>query len=446
MAPRTFPAALLSLPLLIGMPVAGAGAQPVQPLVEGPVPLILKDGRIAEVSIYAVPFLTASSEMPTGVEEELRELIAAFADDCFLTAQVIGHVEPGPDKDGGTLAAHRLARARAERVQEMMTARGLPADSIASVWDWQFSTPESRATVWFFALDPEEGCAGQPLLADDAGGREEVPGTTAGHATEAAPPPAEEAPGDTAAADRPLARDTGEIAPPPATVISEEPAPLTVVVARPGDGDPLPDPSPAARQTDDPPEQPVAATGDGEVPRAAPPPAETVAAATGSGTPPETPAPPPIEKLRAETEPGEVLPRALEPAAGIAGEDTVEEAAGNTATEPAAAEGEPELEIVFDLNSSWLPHGAVRELKHLLERLREGRYALEIVAAVDNGPIKNGTPEDARRYNRWLAERRANRVAEWLRRRGEGVIAGIEQRFRENDPSRKVVIRARPLP
>ncbi|HFD16589.1 MAG TPA: hypothetical protein ENJ38_09835, partial [Rhodospirillales bacterium] len=90
MTARPLPALFLSLLLLIGVPAAGA--QPLRPLVEEPVPLILKDGRIAEVSIFAVPFITASSEMPAGVEDELREIIARFATDCFLTAQVIGHV------------------------------------------------------------------------------------------------------------------------------------------------------------------------------------------------------------------------------------------------------------------------------------------------------------------------------------------------------------------
>ena len=418
MAPRTLSAALLSLPLLVVAATAGVVAQPLRPLVEGTVPLILKDGRIAEVSIFAVPFVTASSEMPAGVEDQLRELIGGYANDCFLTAQVIGHVEPGPDKDGGTLAAHRLARARAERVQELMTAQGLPAKSIASVWDWQFSTPESRATVWFFALDPEEGCTGEPLLA--ASGSSETPKMNEAEAPPAATT-AEAAAGTgdgqpTAVAGEPRAPEPEAAEKPAAT----EPVPLTVTVPRPEEAaDRLPGASP--------PEPPPAA---GEAP----------AVAGGEEEPPP-------EKLRAATEPGEVRQQPVALAA------TVPETPAPAPAEVAAdapserpAGGGPELEIVFDLNSSWLPHGAVKELRGLLERLREGRYAVEIVAAVDNGPIKNGTPEDARRYNRWLAERRANRVAEWLRRRGDGTIAAIEQRFREDDPSRKVVIRARPLP
>lgn len=454
MTARPLPALFLSLLLLIGVPAAGA--QPLRPLVEEPVPLILKDGRIAEVSIFAVPFITASSEMPAGVEDELREIIARFATDCFLTAQVIGHVEPGPEKDGGTLAAHRLARTRAERIQELMTERGLPATSIASVWDWQFSTKESRATVWFFTLDSEEECRGEPALADAS----ETPPDTAGE--EAVPPERPLVASDDAdqTVGGPAPVPDGNEAPAaraesgaPAGV--EEPAPLTVTVRRPEEVPPRSDGATApadtsARDAAGPGAETETAAAEAET--AAPPrplteegdtrpaPASTAASAGAKASPP-------VERLRAETEPGEVLPRvALSPESGNAeasSATTVPAAADSGAQEPGT---EPEVEIVFDLNSSWLPHGAGRELARLLKRLEGGRYALEIVAAVDNGPIKNGSPEDARRYNRWLAERRANRVAEWLRRRGDGVIAGIEQRFREDDPSRKVVIRARRLP
>ncbi len=424
MAPRLSPAVLLSLALLAGP--SAAGGQPLRSLVEGSVPLILKDGRIAEVSIYAVPFLAASSEMPGEVEEELRALITDFATDCFLTAQVIGHVEPGPDKDGGTLAAHRLARARAERVQELMTERGLPAKSIASVWDWQFSTPESRATVWFFALDPEEGCEGRPLVAVGPESGTPTPETAA-------------LPSEEEIRDGEVEDAAGTVSPP------GEAEPLAVVVRRPPAEDRLPGaPREEAVLADAETAAPVESA---EIPGETPvPPSEGAATAAPGPTPDELPGAVAGAEGDADEEVSGELPEKLL-AAEAPGE--IEPRLSGSAL-PAAADGGgtggPQLEIVFDLNSSWLPRGAVKDLGALLERLREGRYALEIVTAVDNGPIKNGTPEDAARYNRWLAERRANRVAEWLRRRGDGVIAAIERRFREDDPSRKVVIRARRLP
>ena len=66
--------------------------------------------------------------------QRLDSLSAELATDCFLTAQVIGHVgsaEVGND----TLGAHRLARARADAVQSSLIKDGLPAKAIASdIW------------------------------------------------------------------------------------------------------------------------------------------------------------------------------------------------------------------------------------------------------------------------------------------------------------------------
>ncbi len=53
---------------------------------------------------------------------------------------------------GDTLAEHRLARARADRVRDEMIDRGLAASAIASVWDWQFVVKEPRVTLWVFDL------------------------------------------------------------------------------------------------------------------------------------------------------------------------------------------------------------------------------------------------------------------------------------------------------
>ena len=426
--------------------LAAGHAQPLRPLVEEPVPLILKDGRIAQVSIYAVPFLTASSEMPPEVEQELKALIGRFANDCFLTAQVIGHVEPGADKDGGTLAAHRLARARAERIQSLMTEQGLPAKSIASVWDWQFATAESRATLWFFSLDPEESCEGGALAAAGSSGegpapkarRDEPRPSPAAREDAAAAQPADDgtvAENTLPSEKRPPEGEESRAAKAPAAGTPTENAPLTVVVRRPQTeaaprpADP-PEPAPAAEVADRP--AAPAAAGEREKAAAEAPEKPVAAASTAVADPPGAPI--------------QGKPQAPGTAAAATPAPKTDTPVPATVAKGGEAGTTPELEIVFDINSSWLPRGAARDLQHLLQRLGKGRYAVEIVTAVDNGPIRNGTAEDARRYNRWLAERRANRVVEWLRRRGDGIIAGIEQRFRENDPSRKVVIRARPLP
>ena len=90
-------------------------------------------------------------------------LTAEVATDCFLTAQVIGHVGSSEVAGNDTLNAHRLARARADAVQATLIAGGLPAKAIASVWDWQFMVREARATLWVFRLTPGEDCEGEPL-------------------------------------------------------------------------------------------------------------------------------------------------------------------------------------------------------------------------------------------------------------------------------------------
>ena len=143
-----------------------------------PTPLILKDGRIANVSVHTVGFPSGQSVLGPASTQRLAGLTREMATDCFLTAQVIGHVgtaEVGSD----TLNAHRLARARADAVQASLIAGGLPAKAIASVWDWQFMVREPRATVWVFRLTPGEDCDGKPLELGRAGfGRQR--GTVAG--------------------------------------------------------------------------------------------------------------------------------------------------------------------------------------------------------------------------------------------------------------------------
>ena len=127
-----------------------------------PTPLILKDGRIANVSVHNVAFPSGQSALGPASTQRLASLTREMATDCFLTAQVIGHVgaaEVGND----TLNAHRLARARADAVQASLIAGGLPAKAIASVWDWQFMVREPRATLWVFRLTPGEDCDGKPL-------------------------------------------------------------------------------------------------------------------------------------------------------------------------------------------------------------------------------------------------------------------------------------------
>jgi hypothetical protein len=128
-----------------------------------PLPLAIRDGRIAHLTVHAVPFGIGAKEPAPATAAALDELVAGLATDCFLTAQAIGHVRPGTPGDGDTLAAHRLARARAEAVQAALTGGGLPAESVASVWDFQFTVREPRVTLWVFSLPQGDECEGKPL-------------------------------------------------------------------------------------------------------------------------------------------------------------------------------------------------------------------------------------------------------------------------------------------
>jgi hypothetical protein len=114
---------------------------------------------------------------------------------------------------------------------------------------------------------------------------------------------------------------------------------------------------------------------------------------------------------------------------------------------PAVAETPAvELEIVFDINSSFLPPGAVAALEDVLGRLPVGGSAsLALQASVSDDGVRGGRAGEAQRYNRWLAERRLERVAAWLREHARLDLA-IEPGFREHDPSRRVLLSTRQLP
>ena len=109
-------------------------ARQAEPLLQ-PTPLVLKDGRIASVSIHVVPFAPGRADLGGEAAARVAELTRAVGTDCFLTAQVIGHIDSSEVGQDDTLNAHRLARARADAVQASLIGGGLPAKAIASVWE-----------------------------------------------------------------------------------------------------------------------------------------------------------------------------------------------------------------------------------------------------------------------------------------------------------------------
>ena len=135
----------------LGMIALVAAERPLQarqaePLLQ-PTPLVLKDGRIASVSIHVVPFAPGRADLGGEAAARVAELTRTVGTDCFLTAQVIGHIDASEVAQDDSLNAHRLARSRADAVQASLIGGGLPAKAIASVWDWQFMVRAPRATL-----------------------------------------------------------------------------------------------------------------------------------------------------------------------------------------------------------------------------------------------------------------------------------------------------------
>lgn len=158
-----------------------------------------------------------------------------------------------------------------------------------------------------------------------------------------------------------------------------------------------------------------------------------------------------VARLRAELQAKAAAP-APAPAADAVTAEEPAPAGTVAAVEPAAAPPElpppePErLTITFDVNSSYLPDslgGRLRALAQGLEPKR--RYAVRLVGAVGVGDVAGKSAEEARRYNRWMAERRVDRVADYLQRTAEDSKLKIERAFAANDPSREVLVEVTPV-
>ncbi len=186
---------VVALGLAVGLGCAATRAAELTALAAQPLPLAIRDGRVARLTVHAVPFAIGAKDLQPEAAQGLDELAAQVATDCFLTAQAIGHVRPGTPGDGDTLAAHRLARARAEAVQAILVKGGLPAASVASVWDYQFSIREPRVTLWVFSLPQGEECTGArlPGIPERVATADPPPPPAAPAATFATPEPARSA-------------------------------------------------------------------------------------------------------------------------------------------------------------------------------------------------------------------------------------------------------------
>jgi outer membrane protein OmpA-like peptidoglycan-associated protein len=368
-------------------------AAKAEPLLQ-PTPLVLKDGRIANVSIHVVSFAPGRAELAAGPAGHLAELTRAVGTDCFLTAQVIGHIDSSEVADDDTLNAHRLARARADAVQASLIGGGLPAKAIASVWDWQFMVPEPRVTLWVFELTPGEDCEGRALHGDVVARAlppTEQPTSEPKPAIARALAPAERAAETTANA--PVAPQVDPVAP----------------VIEP----------PAARPQAEP----------GQAPQAAPTIAEPVPAAESQTF------------ARAQT-------------AEQRDQGTALAAAPQRAPKPPASDGKVEpapeggLIITFATNSSYFPSGTTARLRELLAGISaDSRYevTLEVAVSGTSKVVGAKSAQEAARYNTWLAERRLERVQNWLTKNAASEALSIKPEFVGDDDSRRITVRVTPV-
>ena len=385
------------LALLLGLALPFAASATIDDRFGDGMPLVLKDGRIANVTVHAIPFETGAGELDPATAETVRTMFEPLATDCFLTAQAIGHVAPGITRDGDTLSAHRLARARADAIQAALAGFGMPQPSVASVWDWQFLLQKSQVTLWVFSLTEGDDCdgtplpKGEPVLAAAEGEPIETTATT----------PA-------ASAGTPAQSATSEPAPTP-TATAEAAAPRELRVAgtaTDSDGD---------TESTSPVEPTVASQGE-------PPARDPLATAALAPALPEkslaAPAPEPVEQ------PTTVA--AIDP-------DTAR---------LAGAAGAPALAITFEMNSSYFPAGVGRELRAFLDSLpTDGPVAIELLGAVGSSAVRGASDEEAQRYNAWMAERRIERVVEWLEQNAGNRQITFAERLVENDSSRQVRLR-----
>ncbi|MEO1019024.1 MAG: OmpA family protein [Pseudomonadota bacterium] len=369
-------------------------------------PLMLKDGHISQVAVHVFRFAQDAEELTPESDTALAELASSLANGCFLTAQAIGHVEKAADGGEEALEAHRLARARADRVQSVLIDAGLPRKAIASVWDWQFTITEPRVTLWTFSLDHDGDCSEALVSAVPPEALSDPPPQTA---VAAAPPP------------------------PPPTVATPPVNPPTVSTA--ATAEPTEDEAPTALTTvteiKEPPLDQADILADDE----------TVQQVAASNPEPATTAEPEIPAPQTPSIPEDA------PVADIVPEPQSEpepQSGPELAKAPIdAADSILAVETVaFDVNSSYFDAQTGRELRAILQDLpANGTYKVSLEAAVGTGDVKGTqTPEEAATYNRWIAERRMQRVVDWLLSNADGRSLVVDQNFLEQDVSRTVVV------
>ena len=163
-----------------------------------------------------------------------------------------------------------------------------------------------------------------------------------------------------------------------------------------------------------------------------------------SSAPGNVPGNTPVRAAPAASAPQAALTRPAEPQAA-----TTPSAAPQAADREGRVEwGDDNVVITFATNSSYFPPGTTRQLAALLKDLEAGKpYRVRVEVGVSGSDTVVGatSPEEARQYNRWLAERRMGRVQEWLDQNLGERSLDVEPVFQTGDNSRRAVVRVAPV-
>jgi hypothetical protein len=144
----------------------------------------------------------------------------------------------------------------------------------------------------------------------------------------------------------------------------------------------------------------------------------------------------------ARAEPGEQAAIAAAPAA-------TPQSSAKPSTDDGKVESGPQdgLIITFATNSSYFPSGAAARLRELIGSVNgDKKYQVTLQVAVSGTTQVVGakSADEAARYNKWLADRRVERVQAWLAKNAGAQALSVKPEYVANDDSRRLTVRLAP--